>query len=292
MTRRPRTSRQRQTTPRRRRSAHATRPGQPLRRRIRRSLPPPGRIAAGLVTAVLAGGLLALINGPWLRVANVAWAGERYTPASQLQRALAALDGDALLTVDASGLARDLEQLPAVSTARVEAVLPDTVRVTIVEKVATFVWQTSAVRLLGVADGTLIGQVALGAQLPDDIAALPLVDDRRVESRDIIVGDRIDAATLSVALRLATIEPPALGSAAFGLGLRLTDDDGFLLVSAAPAWQADFGFYPVGESGQPGSFEERVESQVAAVRTLFSYEGEAAVGWVDVRDPRRVYWRP
>lgn len=292
MTRRPRTSRQRQTTPRRRRSAHATRPGQPLRRRIRRSLPAPGRIAAGLLTAVLAGGLLALINGPWLRVANVAWAGERYTPASQLQRALAALDGDALLTVDASGLARDLEQLPAVSTARVEAVLPDTVRVTIVEKVATFVWQTSAVRLLGVADGTLIGQVALGAQLPDDIAALPLIDDRRVESRNIIVGDRIDAGTLSAALRLATIEPAALGSAAFGLGLRLTDDDGFLLVSAAPAWQADFGFYPEGESGQPGSFQERVESQVAAVRTLFSYEGEAAVGWVDVRDPRRVYWRP
>jgi POTRA domain-containing FtsQ-type protein len=263
-----------------------------MRLRIRHSLPAPGRIAAGLLTAVLAGGLLALINGPWLRVANVAWAGERYTPTSQLQRALAALDGDALLTVDATGLARDLEQLPAVSTARVETVLPDTVRITIVEKVATFVWQTSAVRLLGVADGTLIGQVALGAQLPDDIAALPLIDDRRVESRNIIVGDRIDAATLAAALRLATIEPAALGSAAFGLGLRLTDDDGFLLVSAAPAWQADFGFYPEGESGQPGSFEERVESQVAAVRTLFSYEGEAAVGWVDVRDPRRVYWRP
>jgi cell division septal protein FtsQ len=245
-----------------------------------------------LLAAVLAGGLLALINGPWLRVANVAWAGERYTPASQLQRALAVLDGDALLAVDATGLARELERLPAVSTARVEAVLPDTVRVTIVEKVATFVWQTSAVRLLGVADGTLIGQIALTAQLPGDIAALPLIDDRRVESRNIIVGDRIDPATLSAALRLATIEPASLGSAAIDLGLRLTDDDGFLLVSGAPPWQADLGFYPEGDAGQPASFEERVESQVAAVRTLFSYEGEAAVGWVDVRDPRRVYWRP
>ena len=292
MTRRPRTSRQRQTSPRRRPSAHARRPGQPLRRRIRRALPAPGRIAAGVVAAVLAGGLLALINGPWLRVANVAWAGERYTPSSQLQRALAALDGDALLMVDGTGLARDLEQLPAVSTARVEAVLPDTVRVTIVEKVATFVWQTSAVRLLGVADGTLIGQLALGAALPPDLAALPLVDDRRVESRNLIVGDRIDPATLTAALRLATVEAATLGSAAVGLDLRLTDDDGFLLVSAVQGWQADFGFYPEGESGQPGSFEERVESQVAAVRTLFSYEGEAAVGWVDVRDPRRVYWRP
>lgn len=292
MTRQPRTSRQRQMTPRRRGSSHARRPGQPLRRRVRRALPPPGRIAAGALTAFLVVGLLALINGPWLRVANVAWAGERFTPTSQLQRALGELDGDALLTVDATRLAADLERLPAVSSANVEAVLPDTVRVTIVEKVATFVWQTSAVRLLGVADGTLIGQLALGAELSSDVAALPLIDDRRVESRNTIVGDRIDEATLSAALRLATVQAASLGSDAATLAVRLTDDDGFLLVSPASGWQADFGFYPEQEAGQPGTFEERVEAQVAAVRTLFGYQGERAVGWVDVRDPRRVYWRP
>jgi cell division septal protein FtsQ len=255
-------------------------------------MPAPGRIAAGLLGALLVGGLLALINGPWLRVASVVWAGERYTTSNQLQRALASLDGAALLTIDASALAAELQQLPAVSHATVEAVIPDTVRVRIVEKVAAFIWQTSAVRLIGVADGTLIGQVALRAELSDDMAALPLVDDRRVESRNIIVGDRIDASTLAAALRLSAVEPAQLGSTAAHLDVRLTDDDGFLLVSEQPAWQADFGIYPEADSDPSGTLDERVEAQVAAVRTLFAFEGEPKISWVDARDPRRVYWRP
>jgi cell division septal protein FtsQ len=245
-----------------------------------------------MLTAILVGALLALINGPWLRVANVAWAGQRYTPGTQLQRVLASLDGSALLTVDATAVAAELEQLPAVARATVDAVLPDTVRVRIVEKKAAFVWQTSAVRLIGVADGTLIGQVALKADLPADLAALPFIDDRRVASRNIIVGDRIDAAILAAALRLSRVEPAALGSSTTDLDLRLTDDDGFLLVSRAPAWLADFGLYPDADAGDSTTLDARIEAQVGAVRTLFSFEPEGTVGWVDARDPRRVYWRP
>jgi cell division septal protein FtsQ len=282
----------RSTTSRRRPSAHARRPRPPLRRRVRRALPAPGRIAAGVLTAVLVGGLLALINGPWLRVGRVAWAGERYTPASQLERVLAPLHGTALLAVDATAVAVKLQRLPAISRATVEAVLPDAVKVHIVEKVAAVVWQTSAVRLVGDADGTLIAQLALDAELPADLATLPLIDDRRVQARSLIVGDVIDPSTLAAALRLSGVEPAALGSAAVHLGVRLTDDDGFLLVSDQPTWQADFGLYPDSDSGQPASLRERVEAQVTAVRTLFSFEGEGKISWVDIRDPRRVYWRP
>ena len=279
--------------PKPRRSAtHARRTGPKLRRSVRRALPARSRLVAAVVAAALVAGLLALINGPWLRVARVAWAGERYTPASQLQRVLGRLDGTALLTVDATALAARLERLPAVSRARVEAQLPDAVKVTIVEKAATFVWQTSAVRLLGAADGTLIGQLALGTGLPKDLATLPLIDDRRRKSRDMIVGDRIDAATLSAALRLAGIDPAALGSKASDLAVRVTDDDGFLLVSPRAAWMADFGFYPALEAGGQGALDERVNAQVAAVRTLFSARPEGQISWVDARDPGRVYWRP
>lgn len=280
------------TTSRRRPSAHARRPRPPLRRRVRRALPAPGRIAAGVLTAILVGGLLALVNGPWLRVGRVAWAGERFTPDAQLQRALASLDGTALLTVDAHAVAAKLQRLPAVSRATVEAVLPDAVRVHIVEKVPSFVWQTSAVRLVGVADGTLIAQLALEADLPADLAALPLIDDRRVGSRRLIVGDRVDPSTLAAGLRLSQVEAAALGSTAVDLEVRLTDNDGFLLVSDQPSWEADFGLYPDSDFGQPGALEERVEAQVTAVRTLFSFEGEGKISWVDARDPRRVYWRP
>lgn len=244
------------------------------------------------MTAVLVGGLVALINGPWLRVARIAWAGERYTPGTQLQRVLASLDGTPLLTVDATAVVAELQRLPAVSRATVETLLPDTVRVRIVEKKAAFVWQTSAVRLIGVADGTLIGQLALKADLPADMLGLPLIDDRRVESRNIIVGDQIDTATLAAALRLSEVEPAALGSSTTDLDLRLTDDDGFLLVSRTPAWLADFGLYPDADAGQAATLDQAIEAQVAAVRTLFSFEGEGKIGWVDARDPRRVYWRP
>jgi hypothetical protein len=259
---------------------------------LRRALPAPGRIAAVLLTAVLVGGLVALLNGPWLRVARVAWSGERYTSPQQLQRALGSLDGSALLTVDATSLAAELQRLPAVAQARVEMVLPDAVKVTLVEKVAAFVWQTSAVRLVGAADGTLIGQVALGTEVPVDLAAVPLIDDRRVESRNVIVGDRIDLPTLAAGLRLSMVTPALLGSTALDLGVRLTDEDGFLLVSRGAGWQADFGFFPPQDEGGSDTLDERVNAQVAAVRTLFSVQGEAHVSWVDARDPGRVYWRP
>jgi cell division septal protein FtsQ len=245
-----------------------------------------------LLTAALVGGLLALINGPWLRVQQVAWAGERYTGERLIERAVSALRGKAILTVDASGLAGRLAQLPAVASARVEAVLPGAVRIQIVEKSPTFVWQTTVVRLLGVADGTLIGQVALGPDLPAELAALPLVEDQRAGSRNLTVGDQIDAPTLAAALRLSSVAPAALGSTSAGLGLRLTDDDGFLLVSASPGWQADFGFYPALDTGEVGTLDEQVGAQVAAVRTLFSVQPEGGVSWVDARDPGRVYWRP
>ena len=278
--------------PRRRAATHARRPGPGLRARLRPALPSFGRIAAGLLTGLLIAGLVALVNGSWLRVVKVAWAGERYTTATDLQEVLAPLRGTPLLMVDAAGMADRLGRLPAVSEARVEPLVPNLVRVTIVEKPATFVWQTSAVRLLGAADGTLIGQVALQAELPSDLAALPLIDDRRAEGRDIIVGDRIDAALLAPALGLTAVDPAALGSQAGDLEVRLTDDDGFLLVSASPSWQADFGFFPPGDQARSGTLDERLKAQVAAVRTLFSIQPEAGIAWVDARDPERVYWRP
>jgi cell division protein FtsQ len=105
----------------RRSTAHARRKGPKLRQTVRRAFPARSRLVAAVVAAALVAGLLALINGPWLRVTRVAWAGERYTPASQLQRVLGRLDGSALLTVDAAALAARLERLPAVSRARVEA---------------------------------------------------------------------------------------------------------------------------------------------------------------------------
>jgi hypothetical protein len=278
--------------PRRRSAGHARRPRPPLRRRLGWLLPRAGRFLALLLFAMLSAGLVVLVNGPWLRVERVAWAGQHYTAGAELQRALDRLRGEQLLTLDLSAVRGELEKLPAVSEARVEALLPDQLRITLAEKRATFVWQTSAVRLIGAADGTLIGQVALGADLPTDLAAMPSVDDRRADSGDMTVGDRIPPALLAVALRLAELDPARLGSAATQLAVRLDDEHGFVLVAADPAWQAALGLYGVDIADDPSHPGDRIEAQLAALRTLFAMRPEAHVSWVDVRNPGRVYWRP
>jgi hypothetical protein len=248
-------------------------------------------VMAGLVT-----GLVVLVNGPWLRVRQVAWAGQRYTAGYELERILGRLRGTQLLALDSTALAADLAGLPAVAGVRVEATLPDRLRVTIVERPAAFIWRTSAVQLVCAADGTVIGQIALRSNLPNDLAALPRIDDRRIDSRNIIVGDRIDSATIGTALRLAAIQPAMLGSSATGVTVQLDDEYGFVLIAVGAPWRAAFGGYaPDAGGGQAtgsSGAADQILAQVAAVRTLFSLQPEPSVSWVDARNPGKVYWRP
>jgi hypothetical protein len=242
--------------------------------------------------AGLVAGLVLLVNGPWLRVRETAWAGERYTPDRQIERILESLAGAPLLTVDSGALATRIEELPAVATATVEALLPDRVRIVIVEKTAAMVWTTSAVSLICAADGTAIGQLALGTPLPDELATLPHVEDRRSASRDIIVGDRIEPSRFVSAVHLAAVDPATMGSTATRLGILLDDDSGFQLVASSPAWRAVLGLYGPNLIADPALLDQRIAEQLAAIRTLFGAETEEGVGWVDARNPGRVYWRP
>lgn len=246
--------------------------------------------------ATLVVGLVVLVNGPWLRVGTVVWAGQRFTPGYQLERIVGRLRGAQLLTVDSTALAADLGALPAVATVRVEALLPDRLRVTIVERKAAFIWRTTAVQLVCADDGTVIGQVALRSALAKNLAALPLIDDRRVDSRNIIEGDSIDAATVAMALRLAAIQPAALGSAARGVSVWLDDEYGFVLIAQGAGWKAAFGRYAQDAGGVQGSAAtasaDAILAQVAAIRTLFAVQPERSVSWVDARNPGKVYWRP
>jgi hypothetical protein len=241
--------------------------------------------------ALLIGGLLVLVNAPWLRVTQIAWAGQRYTPGYQLERILERLRGSSLLGVDGAALQHDLESLPSVVAASVETELPDRLHVTLVEKEAAFVWRTIAVQMVCAADGTVIGQVALRLALPADLAALPFVDDRRRVSRDVLVGDHLDPAEVRVALRLAALEPAMLGSATTHIGVAIDEEYGFMLFGTGVGWKATLGRLGTGADTVPADVDE-VEAGVAAIRTLLSIEPEASVSWIDVRNPRKVYWRP
>lgn len=256
------------------------------RRSARRRLPRLGRLVAATGAVGLAAALVWLLNAPLLRVEQVAVAGEGYTPDETLRVSVGEVVGQSLLTVDAGAIGRRVAQLPAVETARVEVRLDGSVSLTVTERTPAFVWQTEGPRFLAAGDGTLLALIGAEETAP---AELPTFLDRRGGSRYLVVGDRLEERMVSVALRLATVEPRALGSSAASLAVELDDEHGFLL--ASPDWRAALGFIGAGSGADVRGGEELIEEQVAAIRTLFATRPETEVGWVDARNPGKVYWR-
>ncbi len=281
-----------QARPRRRGSGHASKPRKAVRARLALRLPSRGRIGALLLFAALVGGLVTLVNGPWLRVARTAHAGERYTPAEQLDAVLSGYLGRPLLALDSAALEGQLRSLPAVAEARVSGQLPDGLAVTIVEKRPAATWQTAVARLVLAPDGKVIGSLPRDGELPRELRDLPAVDDRRSASRSLGVGADVPLAELRAAERLLSLDPELLGSRARTFTVRIDDEYGFVLAPDQPTWEAALGFY----QAAPGETQEeamgRLEAQVAAVRTLFAERSERTVGWVDARNPGKVYWTP
>jgi hypothetical protein len=262
-----------------------------MRARLRGRLPGLARLVAGLGLTATVTALVLLAGGSWLRVQQIEASGATWTPASRIAELLEPLRGHSLLTVDRRAVEERIGGLPGVAEVRVETYVPDRLTVAVTEESAAFVWRTSAVQLVCGADGTAIGQVSLGADLPDALAGLPQVDDRRTASRNIVVGDRIPERELRTALRLEGIEPATLGSAAQRLTVRIDEQYGFIVVAPEIGWSAAFGFYGMDPQEGDADVAARVEVQAASVRTLFAEEPEASVEWVDARNPGRVYWR-
>lgn len=274
-----------------RRGSQARKPTEPLRGRIARILPSRARLIAGLLVIGLVAGFWAVLDGPWLRITSVEWQGRQLTAERDLRREVEAAHGQNALLVDSQSLSTRIEAVPGVASARVDVRLPGRLLVTLDEEAPAVVWQTRAVQLVADAEGTIIGQVARDSALPDALATLPFVDDRRAESRSLTVGDRISPSVLAIALELARLDPAALGSTTSGLAVHLDAEYGFVLDSADPAWSAAFGMYGMDPKVEQDA-AARIERQVAGVRTLFNDEPEAGIAWLDVRNPGRVYWRP
>jgi cell division septal protein FtsQ len=273
------------------RNRMARRPGVPLRRRIGGRLPSLGRVLAVLGAAAGIAGLVALVSGPWLRVSDVAWEGDRYTPPRALELALADERGSALLAVDTTALGDRIEEIPSVVEARVAVHLTGALTATVVEHVPAFVWETPRVRLVGAEDGTLFAAIARDGAVPDELAELPTVGDERREARVLAVGDRIPAALLRTATALSRLDPVALGSEARRFTIAVDDAHGFRLHAAEPGWEVAFGVYGLDPRETVIGADARLERQVTAVRTLFASHSEAEIGWVDVRNPGKVYFR-
>ncbi|MEO5986712.1 MAG: FtsQ-type POTRA domain-containing protein [Candidatus Limnocylindria bacterium] len=249
------------------------------------------RLVAGVGAVAVGAALIALLNGPWLRVTEVTWAGEQFTSDRELDRVLDPQRGRSVLTVDTRQLGERLERLPAVAEATVTAVLPGRIEASIVERRVAFLWETSTARLLGDADGTLFAILAPDAELAPEQTLLPHVVDERTSSRLLTAGDRIPGTLLATALRLAALDPAALGSTASQFAVRLDDEFGFRVAASEPGWELALGVYGTDPTETEAEAAARLERQVTAVRTLFASRPEAEISWVDVRNPGKVYFR-
>jgi len=210
-----------------------------------------------------AGFLYSFVSGPSaFALAKVDLPALRWTDPAVIRTTLSLDEGTNVFRIDPGPLERAIEALPAVADADIRVALPEaSVVVTIEEREAVLAWKAGDGRLLVDRAGVLFATLPEDATLPFGVA---VVQDRRVGSERLTVGDRIDAVDLDVATRLASLSPADVGSAASRLSVRVTQGDGFVVL-VDRGWSAVFGFYS--PATRPA---DMIPGQVRLLRSLLA----------------------
>ena len=269
------------------------RPGNPTRRgsRIRRA-------SAGLTRTRSLALLAIILAGLALYGANASTAfayrrlqvvGAGFTAESTVRRELGLTDAANLFRLTTDGMADRLRTLPAVADASIEVVLPDTLRVRLVERKPIVVWQVGGSRFLVDADRLIFAEAG-------PTTDLPVIVDRRVPVSDALdpdsrngpdrvglaqvprIGDILDPVDFDAATRLASLRPVDVGSGAAGLQVTIDDEHGFSIDTGPTGWTAVFGFYT------PTIRQtELIPGQVRLLRSLIGAR-EATIGTILLAD--------
>lgn len=185
--------------------------------------------------------------------------------------------GTNLFEIATEPLEASLLEIPAVAAAEVTVGLPGTVSVDVRERRPILVWRSGEDRWYVDETGLLFAEAP--ETPPDAFGELPIVSDDRLASRAFRVGSTIEAVDLDVARRLAGLTPAQVGSAAAGLSVGVTDENGFVLSSVPGGWTAVFGFY-----GLSLRTPDLVPAQVVLLEQLLRQAGEANVALVILAD--------
>ncbi len=237
--------------------------------------PAASRVLAAVALLAAAAALYGVSASPAFALApgGIEVRGATLTGEASVRRALG-LDGDLrpnLFVLDTARLAVALRTLPAVEGERPEAVsvrvaLPDRLIVEVRERTPILVWQVGERRLLVDVEGVLLAPLPPGAT-----SALPVLVDQRRDSARLAVGERLDPVDIAVGRLLGAVTPALLGSRAPRLTMRVSDDDGFMLLAGSGRWRAVFGIYTPSLRGP-----ELVDAQVQCLASLLA-GGEEAV---------------
>lgn len=249
----------------------------PVKRASARILTPV-RAGAALALLIAVGGLYGGMSSDLFVARTTDVSGTTWTSEDAILAALALPEGQNVFTLGTAELERRLGAIPAVAGADVSVALPDRVQVSVAERVALVAWAVGGHRYLVDGDGMLFGE--MGEEIPAG-SDVPVVTDRRVQSAGLGIGSRLDGVSLDAALRLASLTPADIGSAADALSVRVDDSNGFVLHAEPADWNAIFGFYtPTLRT------TDLIPGQVRLLRSLLLDNDEANVRRVILADER------
>lgn len=201
--------------------------------------------------------------------AAVHLSGLRYTDPAAVRQKMS-LVGDvhpATVVISTRSMEAAIEQLPTVATARVRAILPDQLTVSLIEREPILVWRIGQDGWLVDIDGAAFAPTSLATEgeLGDGSAgsAMPAVDDLRAETA-LALGGRLDAMDLEAVRTLGNVTPELVDSSAGALFLSLDDVDGWVL-TAPGHWRAIFGHY-----SQTLAPPSRIPLQVQCLQALLA----------------------
>jgi cell division septal protein FtsQ len=221
------------------------RPGGGVRRTrpVRRASAGLTPVRAGALLAILAGSaaIYGLASSDAFAATQTTVTGTTWTSEERILETLAIPEGTNVFTIRTAELEQNVMTIPAVKDVTVSVALPDEVRVAVTERVALLTWKVGDRRFLADGDGRLFAE--LGTDASDAASDLPVIDDARIASTTLGVGSVLDPVTLDAALRLGSLTPANVGTAARSLVLRVDDTDGFTMQTRPASWTAVFGFY-------------------------------------------------
>ena len=247
----------------------------------------PVRAGAALGMLVAAGAIygLAATSAFGYSPAALRIEGAAITPEGAIRERLALEPGQNIFQIASAPLEAAVLEIPAIASVEISVGLPDTVVVAVEERRPILVWQARDRAFLVDDSGVLFAERSDPG--PAVLADLPVVTDERSRSRSLEVSDSIDALDLDAARRLGSLTPSQLGSAAGGLRLGLSDENGFALHSVPEGWTAIFGRYVHGLRSP-----DMIPSQVLALTKLFAEVGESRIETAILADDREGTYIP
>jgi hypothetical protein len=251
---------------------------------------PPGYLAWVFARAV---GLVALVLAAWFvydsassdrfRVRTVRVQGNVLLSRAEIE-SVTAVTGVNIFWVDRAEAAARVRSLPLVQRAEINATLPDTVEVSIVERHPTAFWVSGDQSYLVDREGVILKAVDVDTQQaracagqPCDPRLAPLPTVAQLDGQPLKPGDRVDASALTTSARLATLLPAA--------GVE----------PLAFEWSRDFGLEVPTREGWRVRFDDQrnVDQQIGSLRTIRDElaRTKGAAELIDVRFGDRPFFR-